>query len=207
MNTKAMILDYGGVVADHYCEPATSRLAETLGVDRMVLESLVSERSLHGRAFRLDQISPEQFWRAIDNLRPRGAPAFSWDEAQRLWAESYVPNTDVLAIMQQARQSGWSIGVFSNMDRWRTRHVSGLLDWSVYCDAFICSSEIGSMKPERDAYLAAVTRLGCRRSPNGVVFVDDRVEHVSAAIAAGCQGLLFESADALAARTIGPYRR
>lgn len=198
MVKRAILLDYGGVVADHYCEPATTELAELLGVGSGDVESLVSERTPHGAAYRLNSITPEEFWLTIAEKRHAGACAFDWRRAQLLWAETYVVNPLVLDLMKHLKtRRGWMVGVLSNMDRLRHAYVMRLLNWSEYCDVFVNSWQLGAMKPDLRAYEHSLEMLGFEKDPGHVLYVDDRSEHVRAAVLAGCQGCVFESLDAL----------
>ena len=204
MKNRAILLDYGGVVADHYCQPATRQLAELLGVDERELDSLVSERTPHGAAFRLNRIGPEEFWETVATKLKSLSSSFDWKEAQELWAETYVPNRQVLTLMQDLRLTrAWKVGILSNMDRCRFDHVMGLMDWSAWCDVFVSSWEIGAMKPALKPYEFSIEALGCGAEPESVLYVDDRAEHVRAAMLAGCQGCVFESVEALRLRTSG----
>lgn len=126
------------------------------------------------------------------------AGALDWRNAHRLWAESYIPNGAVLELMWSARvKSKWKVGILSNMDEARFQHVWELIDWSRYCDLFLCSWEIGILKPNHKFYRIAIDRLSPGMSPDKVLYVDDRFEHVAAASGVGCQGYVFDSAEGL----------
>ena len=48
-----VMLDYGGVVADHYSEPYVSRLAAELGTTRRTALDVLGEHSVHGKQYLL----------------------------------------------------------------------------------------------------------------------------------------------------------
>jgi FMN phosphatase YigB (HAD superfamily) len=61
----------------------------------------------------------------------------------------------------------------------------------------ILSYEVGSMKPDRAIYEAAIRRAGV--AAHEVFFTDDRLENVEGALAAGIDAVQFVNADQLIA--------
>src|SRR5438552_991824 len=103
MTIDTVLCDYGGVVADHYSEPYESQLAELLGVGRQRLRSLLSERSPHGRAYRLDQLTMKEFWSEVIQGAGKVDPGTSIELLQELWARTYIPNQAVLSLLSYLR--------------------------------------------------------------------------------------------------------
>jgi putative hydrolase of the HAD superfamily len=62
---------------------------------------------------------------------------------------------------------------------------------SEYFDVLVISSEIGYAKPDAEAYLITVERLGLR--PEDCVFTDDRPEYCDAARQVGMRTIVFDS--------------
>jgi putative hydrolase of the HAD superfamily len=206
--TNYLLFDYGGVIADHYCEPATSLLAELLGVTRKESLELVSERVDAGIDFRLSRITKAEFWNRIREKVPN--KNFSDNEAQELWASSYIPNQAMLNLLNYVRCTyGIHTAILMNEDVDRFEHVQGLTDWSKHVDFFVSSHETGFLKPQKEAYLAAAERWGV--NVDQILYIDDRAGHVEAAQALGMKGHTFQNHGELwkrllKERELSPYR-
>ena len=83
------------------------------------------------------------------------------------------------------------------MKRWKPRYRLGILSdampslvhfmsqWKIldYCDATVISTQLGTTKPDPRMYAAILEKLDA--APGDCLFVDDRAENLSAAVAAG----------------------
>lgn len=192
-----VIFDYGGVVADDYCEPATTELSRLLGVDPAGIEPLISEASAHGAAYRIGNISTVQFWESVRRLA--GTGPFSVDQAQLLWQRTYAPNIQMLALLAELKaQAAVFVAIFSNMDTKRLAYTKSLVDWVPYVHRFVSSCETHQLKPAPGAFEAALRACNRIHEPGRVLFVDDRSAHVVAAERMGLQGYHFKDAPRLA---------
>jgi FMN phosphatase YigB (HAD superfamily) len=191
-----IMLDYGGVVADHYCDPFLSHLAQLLGTSRKGARQVLSEKSPHGREFRLDQISKSQFWAEVRKLVPN--QDFDEDVAQELWARTYIPNVAVLALLEHLKTKlGLQIGAVLNEDRWRHQFILENYRLHERLDIVVASFEVHCLKPERNMYLEVLKRCSRSHAPNRVIYVDDRQSHVDAALACDMGGYLYVNAGEL----------
>lgn len=187
---KYLLLDYGGVVADHYCEPFTSMLGELLGVSRIKTQELISERSELGKAYRLNKIGLEEFWDGVREQVPN--KGFDPQHAQELWARSYIVNEAVLSFLGYVRASyGTQVALLMNEDKDRFEYVHRQRDWSNYVDFFLSSHETGLLKPQKEVYELAAIRWGV--DPSEILYIDDRDGHVEAAKAVGMEGHVFKN--------------
>jgi putative hydrolase of the HAD superfamily len=185
-----LILDYGGVVADHYCEPFHSELASLIGTTGGEVETLISETSLHGQAYRLAQISTQEFWTAVS--REVKGVSFDANLAQDRWTKSYILNAAMLELMRYLKhERGLCIIIFSNMDVARFSYVRDLIKWFDFIKAFVVSCETGLLKPSAGAFEVVLNTAGRRAHPERVLFVDDREAQVTAAEALGMRAHRF----------------
>jgi FMN phosphatase YigB (HAD superfamily) len=191
-----VMLDYGGVVADHYSEPYISRLATEFGTSLERSWELVAEHLPHGKQYRLDQISKSEFWAQVRQLAPR--KDFDDDTVQELWARTYIPNMSVLSLLDYLKNDrGIQTGIVMNEDKWRYKYVVESLNWLQYVDLIVPSFEIGAVKPEKAIYAAFLKELGRAEMPDRVLYVDDRETHVDAAVRCGMQGYVYLNAGEL----------
>lgn len=191
-----LILDYGGVVADHYCEPFQGRLASVLGVSRQKARELVSERSSAGRLYRLDKIEKFQFWRQV--MIDAKARGLDENLLQELWAKTYIINSSVLSLIQYLKSTlGVQIGIIMNEDKWRYKYVLDTYSLDTETSFITVSFKVGSLKPEKKIYEIALAQAGRINNPEKVLYVDDRHTHVEAAMKCGMKGHTFINAGEL----------
>ncbi|HXQ73012.1 MAG TPA: HAD-IA family hydrolase [Pyrinomonadaceae bacterium] len=189
MIIDTFVCDYGGVVSDHYSEPYQGQLASALGVTKKRLRELLSERSPHGRLYRLDRMSKTQFW--IEVMKLAGKVGLDEDNLQDLWAKTYIPNAAVLSLLSHIKdQLEVQTAIVMNEDRWRYEYVLERYDMKRYAPVIIASFEVGAIKPEEPIYREVLTRVNRRSNPERVLYVDDRQTHVDAAKACGMNGYL-----------------
>lgn len=197
MVVDTLIFDYGGVVADHYCEPYQGRLAAALGTTREHSRELLSERSRHGRAYRLNQISKSEFWEEV--FRLADVKGVNEDELQQLWAQTYIPNAAVLSLLNYLKvEVGALTGVVMNEDRGRYEYIEKTYALKERVDMILVSFEIGLVKPDKAIYETILSRAHRIDAPHQVLYIDDRQTHVDAAVACGMQGYCYKNAGDLA---------
>jgi FMN phosphatase YigB (HAD superfamily) len=187
MNVDTIVLDYGGVVADHYCEPFYGQLAAALGTRRAEARELLKDYSDQGKLYRLDMISKAEFWARV---RQKCSADFDPDLASHLWAKSYILNQAMLSLMNYLKETvGLQVVVALNEDRARCEYILQTYDLGRF--PIVASYQVGAMKPD-GAFFEAVLRLSQRTGlADRVLFVDDRAEHVEAARSAGLYGHTF----------------
>jgi glucose-1-phosphatase len=120
----------------------------------------------------------------------------SQQELAEFWAEAFVPDADVLAIVGHVRSRAIT-GILTN----NGPLVHLMLDklFSDVAERFnvLCFSyEVMSTKPEPRAFLATLERLNV--TPEQCVFVDDAEQNVQGARAVGIDAVRFVSAQTLA---------
>src|SRR5579872_448296 len=137
-----IVFDYGGVLADHYVEPFQTMLGELLHATQKETRDLTSERSPHGRDYRLGKISKQDFWNAIKKL---SGTEFDIDYAHELFEKTYLPNPAMISLVGWLKDK-WGIqiglGLNEDVDRWNT--VKKLLNAEVFSNFNVISFEIGA---------------------------------------------------------------
>lgn len=185
---KHVLLDNGGVLSNHYCTPYHPELANVLGVDEKTLKGLLSEKSEQGRAYRLNKMSRDDFWRTVIELA--GAkPDTNYSMLEKLWAQSYQLNPDVVSILKRYRNAGMKIGLVSNSDFYRKHYMEEVQGQREFLDYSVVSCEVGELKPDRAIFSKAVEIAGTAAS--NILYFDDRITHAEAAAGVGMQAKVF----------------
>lgn len=191
------IFDYGGVMAFHNCEPWLSELATLLNADHKRVKALLSETSEQGKAYRLNQMTREEFWEQIK--RETNSPSADPADLERNWALSYQIDPDMLAIASRLRtERGFQVGTLSNSDAYRHDHIERTYGLSSKLDFTVSSHTHGIVKPEATAYKKALEVAGRVEAPGSVLYIDDRERNVTPALALGLRGYVFSNRDSFA---------
>lgn len=191
---KQIMLDNGGVLSDHYCDPAHSMLAACLGVDQEVLKKLLSESSEHGAAYRTNKISREDFWGQVLSLAGVNEQ-HNYSKLEKLWAESYQINTTIVEILKRYKNVGLKIGLIANTDIYRKVYMQGINELSGLFDYVIASCDVGEIKPNKKIFEYAINLSGVK--PQNIIYFDDRASHVEAALAAGMRSHAYRDVHSL----------
>ena len=185
---QAVILDWGGVLM-RTGDPGP-RLAwdARLGLTPESINRLVFESGDWRRA-QLGQISEDEVWSNL-GARLDLAPDV-WAELRRdFWAGDQL-ETEMVTLVRRLRPR-FKTALLSNFPA----SLRALLTQCGVTDAFdemVISGEVGMVKPDARIYLLAAGRLGV---PVGeCLFVDDFIENVAGAQAAGMQALFFAPVD------------
>ncbi len=116
-----------------------------------------------------------------------------WAEALRV-AVAPIPETLALA----ASVGGHArIAVLTNNNLLVKRAVDAVFPQlgPIFGSDFFVSAEFRARKPEREAYLGCLARLGA--APEATLFVDDSAKNVAGAERAGLRGHFYRSSEAL----------
>lgn len=204
-----IVFDYGGVVSDHYVEPYQNKLGEILGnKTQKETRELTSERTPHGRDYRLGKITKEDFWNAIKQIVQVD---FDIAYAQDLFIKTYMINPAMISLIQYLQKEKViqiGLAVNEDIDRWKL--VYGAISAQVPLAVHIASCEIGFIKPAPEFYKAILKSANRENDPSRVLYVDDRLTHVQGAIVNGLQGYQFinegDFATAMSKANLTPFK-
>ena len=105
------------------------------------------------------------------------------------------PLDDVVAIAREVRDRGLALYALSNFSGEYFRDVSPKFAFLEWFDGLLIPGDEGIIKPDPACYHLLLERFGL--SPERIVFIDDRLENVEAARAAGLAGIHFLAAPQL----------
>ena len=187
---KAVIFDYGGVLAQTVDPEPRAAWERTLGLAPGALTTAVHDERLWVAAQSGD-ISSDAHWQAVEE-----ALGLSPSQLNGLRASFYggdVLNQPLLTCIDRLRQQSMALGLLSNFST-DLRSMLGAQDLLRRFDHIAISAEIGAMKPDAAAYEAILGMLALPAA--ACVFIDDLPENVDAARALGMHGIVFEDTTA-----------
>ena len=188
----AVLFDYGQVLSQGPNAGAWERMRAVAGGD---------EDAFHAAYWRFrhpydrGDLSGTAYWQAVAEMV--GHAGLGDDELEALyqadvdlWGDL---NESMVAWAGRLQDKGVRTGILSNIgDRMETG-IRARFDWIGRFDHCVWSHALRLAKPEVEIYARAAE--GLKVKPAEVLFVDDRVENVEAAQAAGMQAVRYQSHD------------
>ena len=188
---KAVIFDFGRVISAQKAPSLFRSYEEDLGLDPGTINTIMFE-SRTWQDTLLGRKTVEEFWHAIGPDLGLNTSAHVEAFHRRYHADEAV-NEEVLKLIRRLH-GPYKLAVLSNSPPGLTRWLD---DWGMLdlFDVVFSSGDEGIAKPDPQAFLLTLRRLGIRAEE--AVFVDDTLEHVAAARALGLRGIAFSTAERL----------
>ena len=187
MPPKLLLLDLDDVLADYSRERRCRALAETAGVDTAMIERAVFASGLEKRSDR-GEFGLDDY---MDRLRSEWGldiPSADFIAARRAGTRVRQPLLDICESLTGQVQ----FGIFSNNGHWLAQHAERIVPelMPLFRTRFICSGSLGRCKPDPEAFLLCLQRLGF--SPASTLFVDDKAGNVDGARQAGLDAFVYQ---------------
>jgi putative hydrolase of the HAD superfamily len=187
MPPKLLLLDLDDVLVDYSQERRCRALAETAGVDTAMIERAVFGSGLEKRSDR-GEFGLDEY---MDRLRSEWGldiPSADFIAARRAGTRVRQSLLDICQNLAGRVQ----FGIFSNNGHWLAQHAERIVPelMPVFRTRFICSGSLGLCKPDPEAFLLCLQRLGF--SPASTLFVDDRAGNVAGARQAGLDAFVYQ---------------
>ena len=174
---KVVIFDFFGV----FCPDITMDWFKQAVLDyesKLADLQAICTRSDYGKISRAD------FFKEVSILA-----GVSIESMQEGVEAQVIINTELVAFVEQLRQSGYKIACLSNgTHEWTLRVISDHGLGRLF-DEITLSGDLGLVKPSPEIYLQTIAKFNI--NPGEAVFVDDRQINVDAAKRLGMGGLLF----------------
>jgi putative hydrolase of the HAD superfamily len=185
---RSVVFDFGNVICFPPAKEKIARAAEEAGlpVDRFLAAMWADRLPYDGG------VTPQEYWRKV---AAHASTEFDDSMIERMVGhEIGFWNTfdeRVLAWIKELRASGYTIGILSNLPHpiaQSLRETPGFLE---YFDHITFSCDLRLFKPQAAIYEHSFRGLGV--APEESLFIDDKVENVEGARAAGMKAEVFTS--------------
>src|SRR5262245_43086666 len=193
---RAVIVDWGGVLT---LPPRPEFLARMQGLVGLDADAFASTWLRHRRAYDLGQVDAAEYWRRVGAEAGRVFDAAALRTLRELDAACFeVPNPAMVAWLGALKSAKQRLALLSNTPREQWIALQHTLTWAPLLDVVVLSCELGVAKPDRAIYVDCLERLGL--APTETLFIDDRVENVTAAQQLGMQAVVYTTTEALRAQ-------
>lgn len=187
---KAVVFDFGGVLAKTNREEVEEFVASSLHISSNEAKEALTELKKH-MASGGDE---GNFW--VEYMRARGGELpEDWLEQldeSRFQALKIIPGT--LYIVKELQKQGFQTALLSNVKK-RRASVKKRLGYYELFDPALFSYEIGVNKPDPKAYSILLEKL--QMPSEAVLFIDNKSVNVEAAKTVGIDAILFQDANQL----------
>lgn len=187
MAPKLLLLDLDDVLADYSHDRRCRALAGTAGVDPALIHRAVFESGLERRCDR-GEFGLDEYMNLLRTDWGLDIPVDDFISARRA-STRIRPN--MLAVCETLAESV-SLAIFTNNGYWLQQHADRIVPelMPLFGTRFVSSGVLGLAKPDPDAFVRCLQRLGF--SAGSALFVDDKAANVEGARQAGLEAIVFE---------------
>ncbi len=189
---RAVLLDYGGVIADEGFRFGLEAIARRHGADpaRVLREA---EDAIYETGYITGRGSEADFWA---RLRRRTGIAGKDGSLRDELLRRFVLRPRMIAAVRGLRRQGVAVAILSDQTDWLER-LDARDGFFVEFDRIFNSYRLGKGKRDATVFDDVVRALGA--APADTLFVDDNPGHVERARSRGLAALLFRTEDAFLA--------
>jgi len=193
MAPGVLMIDVDGVVIRPRPGGWAAEIEADLGVSRALLgDSFFGphwEDVVMGRAGLMERLAP---------VLAQHAPHVTADALVAYWFEKDAElDHELLADLARLRTEGWGLHLATVQEHLRAAHLWTTLGLSARFDAIHYSAAYGCGKPDAAFFHAVAARTGF--APGEMLLLDDKLDNVEGARAAGWLGALWTGAEPLSA--------
>jgi HAD superfamily hydrolase (TIGR01509 family) len=187
MTIEALLFDLGKVLVDFDFDLGMKRFGVRTSLSAEEFKSIILDPNWV-RRYEHGEISSGEYH---GYLRDAGKLEMSLDEFHEAWSSVFLPGLIVPEELLANLKARYPLILVSNTNESHADFVARNYPVLDYFDHKIFSHEVGSMKPDRKIYDAAIAASG--KPPEALFFTDDREENIESAAKLGIRAHQFHS--------------
>src|SRR5215207_7845269 len=187
MMIEALLFDLGKVLIDFDFERGMRHFASRTPLAQEEFETVVLNQNWVGR-YEHGEISTADY---LHYLREHGKLDMNLSEFHDAWSAVFLPGLIVPEELIVNLKARYPLILVSNTNESHARFAIERYPVLRHFDHKIFSHEVGSMKPDRRIYDAAIAAAG--KPPGVLFFTDDRLENIESATKLGINAHQFQS--------------
>jgi putative hydrolase of the HAD superfamily len=169
--------------------PAFTDLERDLGLPLATLQA-----EFFARHWEAIVVGHEPLTERLAEVLARIAPSLAAEHLIAYWFEKDARIDDnVVAAIAEFRRQGTRIFLATNQEHLRAAYLMDMLGFGKIADDIIYSAALGHRKPAAEFFRLTAERAGA--APRDIVFVDDVLDNVEAARAAGWTAIRWTGGD------------
>ena len=190
MKIKVVLLDFGGVIAEEGFQQGLYAIAEKFDLDRKRFFQLANE-AVYDSGYVTGKGSENDYWNMV---REHSGIIVPDEELRQEILSRFIPRDWMIEIVRSRQQQGLITAILSDQSDWLDL-LDSRYHFFQYFNAVFNSYHLG--KTKRDATVFADVLQELKVEAGEVLFVDDNIDHIVRAVAAGLQTCLFEGRESL----------
>ena len=190
---KVILYDLGNVILPFNHYQIAEKLArfsqgDESGGPETIFSYLFAREQGTINAYETGKVSTSEFF--LD-LKKSFRLSLSFGAFVPIWNDIFVENPEVseMVLLQKGR---WKLGLVSNTNSLHFDYALSKFPILQVFDRWILSHEVGFKKPDAEIFHKAMEWASVE--PKKILFIDDMMKNVEAAISSGMQGIHFTSA-------------
>jgi len=188
MKIRVVLLDFGGVIAEEGFQQGLYAIAEKFGLDQKRFFQLANE-AVYESGYVTGTGSEQDYW---SEVRKHSGIKASDEELRREILSRFIPRDWMLETARSLQRQGLKTAILSDQSDWLDE-LESRYHFFQYFDAVFNSFHLG--KTKRDHTIFTDTLQALKVNGAETLFVDDNIEHIDRASAAGLQTHHFDGRD------------
>jgi putative hydrolase of the HAD superfamily len=188
MKIQAILLDFGGVIAEEGFQQGLYAIADRFGLDQKRFFQLANE-AVYNSGYVTGTGSEKDYW---NEVREHSGIIADDGELRQEILSRFIPRDWMLEIIRSLRQQEKVIAILSDQTDWLDQ-LDTRYHFFQYFDAVFNSFHLG--KTKRNPAIFAEILSALEANGKETLFVDDNISHIDRATAAGLQTHHFNDRD------------
>jgi glucose-1-phosphatase len=179
---KVVVFDFGNVIADVNRKPMLEFLSSSLGLPYKKVKE-----DFHYDKLYLAIEKPIDYW---ERYAKKTLPQNFSEQLEVAKKQIVRKKPGMEEVIQLLQAQGIQVAILSNTTKYRSKFIAKMGGYAPF-DPVLLSCDLGIKKPDPKIYDQLLKRLHCQAKE--CLFIDDKKCNVSAGVAKGINGILFES--------------
>ena len=183
---KAVLFDFGKVLADFNFDPAFKKLSKNIRKDASHIEDFFRRSGLEV-LYDGGKITSAQFYRAV---KKGLGHSLSFKEFEAIWNNIFKEDRRMTALLGRLKKKRYRLVLISNTNAMHFEHLRGRYAFLDHFDKHILSFKEKTRKPDERIYRKAAKACGAH--PHEIFYIDDREDLTEAAKELGFHTFTFK---------------
>jgi len=193
MKIRAVLLDFGGVIAEEGFQLGLYAIAEKFGLDQKRFFQLANE-AVYSSGYVTGKGTEKVYWNVVREHSGIMAPD---DELRQEILSRFIPRDWMLEAVKSLKQQDLLTAILSDQSDWLDQ-LDSQYHFFQYFDAVFNSYHLGKTKRDPTIFVEALQAL--KVEAGETLFVDDNIDHIDRAVAAGLLAYHFVGRDGFLAK-------